>query len=165
MKMIQNKIYPLLLFIITLGLLVFASCTSNSTDPDIEEPDPAIEETTITLDNAGSNAYVVSSIEGEGASASLNQNNSAIQLKIGNRFTFINDGGASSHPLDFRNSESEKLLGQSNGSGIFDDNDEVDVRRNGDAISFTLTNELAAAFGDYICSFHPGMSASIMVMD
>lgn len=144
------------------------SCSGNSTGySDRESGEQAVitQDATITLNNVGSNAYVVTGIEGDGAIAMINQNNSPIELEIGKRFTFVNNGGAASHPLDFRDSEGVKLLGQSGADGQFDDDSDVNAELSGNNITFTLTPELADAFGLYICSFHPGMTASIRAVD
>lgn len=144
------------------------SCTGNSTGYSDREPgDPlaVTQDATITLNNAGTNAYVVTGIEGDGANAMINQNNSPIELEIGKRFTFVNNGGAASHPLDFRNSEGEKLLGQSGDDGQFDNDSGVNAEMSGNEITFTLTAELSEAFGLYICSFHPGMTATIRTVE
>lgn len=127
------------------------------------EQDPESDQavTSLTFDNMGATAYVVLGIDGEGATATLNEENTGIILRIGDRFRFDNEAGASNHPLDFRNSDREKLLGQSNGDGTFDDDTEVDVQSEGNIISFTLTSGLAAELNGYVCSFHPGMNGEI----
>ncbi|PWN07221.1 hypothetical protein [Rhodohalobacter mucosus] len=169
MNNLKRSLNAYLNFTLCAGLcLILISCSGNSTgysDTDPGDTDSVFQDASITLDNVGSNAYVVTAIEGDGASAMLNQNNSPIDLEIGKRFTFVNNGGAASHPLDFRNSEGEKLLGQSGADGRFDDDADVDAELNGNNITFTLTAELAEAFGLYICSFHPGMTASIRAVE
>lgn len=147
---------------------VLISCSGNSTGYSGTEPENPVtttQDAIITLNNVGSNAYVVTGIEGDGANAMINQNNSPIELEIGKRFTFVNNGGAASHPLDFRNIAGEKLLGQSGDDGQFDGDGDVNAELNGNDITFTLTPELADAFGLYICSFHPGMTATISAVD
>jgi len=147
---------------------IFAACSNNTTsveEPD-DNPDPETPSVTIiTLDNMGASAYVFISIEGEGADASLDEENADIELTIGDRFTFNNDAGASNHPLDFRNSDRDKLFGQSNASGLFDDDDNVDLIKDGNSISFTLTEGLASVLNDYVCSFHPGMNGGISTVE
>lgn len=150
-------------FIIAITLLLLNGCTSNTTSSESNEPDPALQEATITLDNNGANSYSVLSVDGNGVETETGTENPDIRLSVGGRYTFINRGGASSHPLDFRNSDRNKLLGQSNNSGLFDDDSSVNVQTEGDAITFTLTEELANQIADYICSFHPGMNGSVIV--
>lgn len=147
---------------------LFAACTSNSTSVEQpeENPDPEAPSVTIvTIGNMGASAYVFLTIDGEGADAPLNEDNAEIELTIGERFTFNNDAGASSHPLDFRNSDRDKLLGQSNAGGLFDEDNAVDLVKDGNSISFTLTAELASALNDYVCSFHPGMNGGISIVE
>lgn len=118
---------------------------------------------TIVLDNNGAQSYSVVSVDGDGAKANTETENPTIELTAGGRYTFVNRGGASSHPLDFRNEEREKVLGQSRDSGLFDDDSSINIQTDGDAITFTLTEELAEQITDYICSFHPGMNGSIIL--
>lgn len=152
----KTYIFTISTLLMMIFLLSFISCSNNSTSTSADETQPEPQnEAIITLDNNGANAYHVTNIEGEGAESELNTPNAEIALEIGGRYTFINNGGASSHPLDFRNDDNEKLLGQSNSSGSFDNDNEVNVTRNGDAITFTLTESLSEALFDYICSFHP----------
>lgn len=156
MKIFHTIATSILLMALSLSLI---SCTNSSTQTDIPD-DPDV--TTIEFDNMGATAYVVLSIEGDGASANLNEENAEISLRIGDRFRFNNTAGASNHPLDFRNSDRNKLLGQSNADGQFDDDSEVDIETDGNIISFTLTESLAAELNGYVCSFHPGMNGEIL---
>lgn len=154
---------PSLFILSSILFLIFtSSCTNNSTSTDNDEVNSEFE-STIRYDNSGAQAYLVTNIDGEGASAELDSANPELTLTIGGRYTFINSAGASSHPLDFRNKDGDKLLGQSNNSGIFDADESVNIVRNGDSITFTLTEELADELADYICAFHPGMNGSIVI--
>lgn len=153
----------LLIIVFTLTLL---SCSNNSTSADMQQQeDVAQTEASITLDNSGANSYLVTNITGEGADSELDSPNATITLEVGGRYTFVNDAGASSHPLDFRNSDRVKLLGQSNSFGSFDDDSEVNVTRTGDMITFTLSEGLSEELIDYICSFHPSMNGTISVSE
>jgi len=149
-------------------LLFAAACTSNTTDadttPEVDDPSET-EVNTITVDNMGATAYVFIGIDGEGASGELNRENAEIELRIGDRFIFDNESGASNHPLDFRNGDRNKLFGQSNADGSFDEDGDVDVVKDGNKISFTLTADLAAELSGYVCSFHPGMNGNIVITD
>jgi len=143
--------------------LIVSACTSNTTQTEM--PDESDDVTSIQIDNMGSTAYVILGIDGEGASANLNEENADLTLRVGDRFRFENVAGASNHPLNFRNSDRDKLLGQSNNDGLFDDDADVDVQSDGNSISFTLTSDLAAVLNDYVCSFHPGMTGGINTTD
>lgn len=158
------KLYTTLL-LLTFALL-FAGCSDNATsamnEPDPEEPPVVIEPVVITLENSGAQSYRIVTIDGDGAAAALNEDNVDITLQIGLRFTFVNTAGASSHPLDFRNDANEKLFGQSNASGMLNDEESIDVVKDGNSITFTLTDELAEVLANYVCSFHPGMGGKFI---
>jgi len=159
----MKNMKPFLLVLSSILLLIFIpSCTNNSTSTNNEEIETEFE-STIRYENSGAQAYLVTNIDGDGAFAELDSANPELTLTVGGRYTFINGAGASSHPLDFRNEDGDKLIGQSNNSGLFDSNDEVNLLRDGDSISFTLTEELADEIADYICAFHPGMNGSIVI--
>ncbi|MCC5912987.1 MAG: hypothetical protein JJU46_01320 [Balneolaceae bacterium] len=142
---------------------------SNSTDSgmdNIEDDDAPIEVSgVLTLENNGASAYVAVSLTGSGISAELETENPEINLEIGRRVTIINDAGASLHPLVLRNSDSETLLGQRSDRGSFSEDDGVDAIFEGNSITFTVTEQLAAELNDYICSFHPGMNGSITIAE
>lgn len=144
-----------------LTLLLFISCTSDTSSAMDDEP--AQLEGTVILENNGAQSYTINTINGDGISAETGTSNPSIILTVGGRYTFVNQAGASSHPLDFRNGDREKLFGQSNPSGQLDNDSDVDVVKNGDSITFTLTSSLAATIADYVCSFHPGMRGDIAV--
>lgn len=140
--------------IFAFSLLNCSNSTSNETD---SEPAEGI----VTLGNNGASSYTVQNIEGEGIRADEGAENGAIELEAGGRYSFNNMAGASNHPLDFRDASGEKLLGQSNRSGRFDSDEDVNVVREGNRITFTLTQLLAGEIAEYICSFHPDMNGSV----
>lgn len=159
--------FILTLTLVTFSLLLF-TCTNNVTSTESEEEmtdDPGVEQTRVTLDNVGSTAYVVTNIDGNGANAEQNKENTPIELKIGQRYTFTNSAGASNHPLGFRNADREYLIRQGNNSGAFGDDADVNVVKSGNDISFTLTDALAAQMVQYICAFHPDMTSEITVIE
>lgn len=165
MRKINPTLFYACLMLASYTFFVISCTNPTSADEDNDMGDPDIPEATITMDNIGAQSYTVTSVEGEGAGADQNTANPDITLTIGGRYTFVNDAGASSHPLDFRDADREKLFGQSNQSGTFDDDDAVELAKSGNSISFTLTNELAAELNDYICSFHPGMLGNVIVRE
>lgn len=120
---------------------------------------------TAVLENNGAQSYSVARIDGEGISSETGTANPSITLTVGGRYTFVNQAGAGSHPLDFRNGDRQKLFGQSNSDGSLDNDNAVDVVKNGDSITFTLTESLAASLADYICSFHPGMNGDLVLLN
>lgn len=122
-------------------------------------------EAMITLDNSGASAYIAISIDGDGATAAINTENPNITITKGGRYTFINSAGASSHPLDFRDRDGNKLFGQSRDEGSLENDPDIDVVRSGDSITFTLSDDLASQLSEYICFFHPGMNGSFSVIE
>jgi len=151
------------IFITTAFLLFVSGCSNSSTSPE-SEPD-VINEATITLNNSGASAYVAVSVEGSGVSATINADNPEISLTAGGRYTFINNGGASSHPFDFRDGSGNKLFGQSRDDGALENSSDINVVKNNNSITFTLTDDLASRLSDYICFFHPGMNGTFRVID
>ena len=160
-KKTVKKLSYISTFILT--LFIFISCTSTNTGSMEEENDQLSG--TLVLGNNGAQSYTVVSIAGDGISAETGTENPAINLTVGGRYTIVNQAGASSHPLDFRNGDRQKLFGQSNSSGQLDDNNDINVVESGDSITFTLTPSLAASLADYICSFHPGMNGDLVIAD
>src|SRR6056297_3626972 len=143
--------------------LIVSACTSNTTQTEM--PDESDDVTSIQIDNMGSTAYVILGIDGEGASANLNEENADLTLRVGDRFRFENVAGASNHPLDFRNSDRDKLLGQSNADGLLDDDSDVNVVIDGNILSFTHTEEVADELKGYVYLFHPSMNGTITTTD
>ncbi|WP_367127331.1 fasciclin domain-containing protein [Mongoliibacter sp.] len=119
---------------------------------------------TITLDNVGASAYVITSIDGDGASAELDTENTAITLQSGLRYTFVNNGG-SAHPLDFRDSDGNILLAQGDQDGSFEDDSNVAFEVDGDNVSFTVTEDFANELAVYRCTAHASMEGEIIITE
>ncbi|MDR9415025.1 MAG: fasciclin domain-containing protein [Gracilimonas sp.] len=119
------------------------------------------EVTQVEIDNVGASAWEFTSIDGNGATAELNTENTNISLEIGQRYTFVNNGG-SAHPLDFRNESGDILLSQGGSDGSFEGDSNVDFQIEGNNISFTLTEDLAAEIFSYYCSIHSAMNGSVL---
>lgn len=148
---------------IIFSVTIFAiSCGSNITETEMDET--VLEGAIVTLQNSGSQSYIISSIDGDGVTAEIGTDNPDMIIEIGRRYTFQNEAGASSHPLEFRNADRNVLFGQ-RGTGLFGDNPDVNVVLSGDAVTFTLTAELATVLADYVCSFHPGMNGGISTVE
>lgn len=118
--------------------------------------------TEITINNVGASAWIVTSINGNNASATLNENNTNINLATGARYTFINLGSGP-HPLDFRNSQNTVLLSEGSSTGTFESDTDVNFVVEGNRVSFTLTAGLAAEIAKYFCTFHGSMNGTITV--
>lgn len=116
---------------------------------------------TITLDNEGFSAWVVTELEDTDVDVEQQVSNPEIELTEGTRYIFENNGG-SAHPLGFRDEEGNALLSQSN-TGEFEDSDSVNWTDEGDFVEFTLTSELADRMSEYYCTVHPQMVGNIVV--
>ncbi len=118
----------------------------------------------ITLNNSGASAYLATDIEGEGIEAELEENNPDIQLTLGGRYTFINNGG-SNHPLDFRDGDGNILLAQGEQTGSFESDEAVNFVVDGNEVTFTLTETLADEIAVYRCTVHGAMNGNIIVVE
>ena len=109
-------------------------------------------------------AWLISDIEGQNASASINSKNARLSLSKGLRYKFINAGGVS-HPLDFRDSNGGYLLTQDTISGKYEEDGEVDFAFNSGegSVAFTISDELAAELGSYNCTIHVPMTGDLSV--
>lgn len=118
---------------------------------------------TITLNNEGASAWVVTSVEDRNNEDIEEQvSNGDIQVSEGTRYRFINNGG-SAHPLAFRDSDGTDLLTQS-GTGEFESSDAVNWTDEGGEVEFTVTSELAGRMDEYYCTFHPSMVGDVVVI-
>ncbi len=118
---------------------------------------------TITINNVGSSAWVVETIDGEGASADTGVENTAITLQEGLRYTIVNLG-ANNHPLQLRDASGNVLVA-AQGNGELQNYEPANVIVNEDegSITFTLTGELAERIATYNCTPHAAMEGDIIV--
>jgi endonuclease YncB( thermonuclease family) len=72
----------------------------------------------------------------------------------------VENRGAGSHPLAFRDASGDALLTQ-DGTGAFEDDPDVNWVDTGDVVEFTLTGALAAELDSYGCEVHPSMAGDI----
>ena len=118
---------------------------------------------TITLNNVGSSAWVVEEIDGDGASANLNTENTTLTLQYGLRYTVVNLGDPN-HPFQFRNDDGDILIAaQGNGSLQDYEPANVIVDDNEGTITFTLAGNLAEWVATYNCAPHAAMEGEIIV--
>lgn len=146
------------LWIISISITLLALGLAQETSTQETEAD-----VTITIDNRGASAYVVTEVSGAEAVAELTTDNSTWTLEVGKRYRIINNGGAG-HPLQLRGEEGV-LLSQLSGTGSASSlqSDEAIAFESDEAgISFTLTEELAQVLTSYRCAYHPGMTGSII---
>lgn len=155
MKLLLNRN----LFLVGLLLLTtLVSCQDEDNEPVV---DPNEIAATISLNNVGASAYIIESVDGEGASATTGAENVSIELQTGRRYRFVNNAGTG-HPIEFLSSSNDLLLAQNNQTGSFESDGAVNFMVEGDKVTFTLTSELAAEIAKYRCSFHPGMMGPII---
>ena len=118
-------------------------------------------DTTVTVDNVASSAYILTASEGENV-AELGSNNAAWTLQVGHRYRIVNNGELLFHPFELRSDE-DILLAQSDTEGMFEKNPGVNFVSDDAGVSFTLTPELAEVLTSYRCAFHPRMTGTIAV--
>ena len=116
---------------------------------------------TLTLDNVFANAWEVTSVDGEGATADVGAENPEIGLRVGGRYA-VRNTAEENHPLAFRDADGRPLLSQS-GRGSFESDDAVGWTDEDGTVSFTLTPDLAAAMAEYVCTLHSSMAAPVAV--
>lgn len=144
-------------FIFGTGLV---QAETDTVSPQSTGENTAEPEATIRIDVTAPLAWEVTSVEGDAAEAETNEDNPRISLLTDTRYTFVNDAGRYSHPLEFRDADGEPLLSQP-ATGSFENDDNVAWVNEGDRVSFTLTRPLADRIADYICTKHGSMNGPI----
>jgi|GEM_PF-1172726 hypothetical protein len=107
---------------------------------------------TVTLDNEGASAWRATDVEGSDDVAETGTDNPTLSLTEGVRYQFVNNGW-SAHPLEFQDGNGGALLSQ-NREGSYESNADVNWVDNETEIAFTVTGDLAAELGAYICTTH-----------
>ncbi|HET8860042.1 hypothetical protein [Marivirga sp.] len=157
----MNPFKRILLFLPV--LLIAFSCEDDMEDVmnnDGNQDDNGVNIVEMTVGNSGASAYFVSEINGNEEVTSLNEDNSTWALTVGTRYE-LNVTGASAHPFALRDTNNEILLSMNSTDGSFEGNADVNFQISGSNFSFTLTQELADALDNYVCTIHLGMSGSI----
>ena len=114
-------------------------------------------EVSVSIDNVGVSAWEVT--DADAGVAPLNRENPALRLRVGTRYT-VENGGWSSHPFALRDADGDLLLTQGSG-GSFADDPAVGWTDDGVEVAFTVTEDLAAAAANYVCTVHPSMEGAI----
>lgn len=153
--------YFTLLLLSSMLLLSCKSDSSSSDDDGIPTPDPNAD-ITVVIDNVGSSSWEVTSVSGDNNTAATGQNNATLNLVVGQRYRFTNNGG-SAHPLGFRNSNDQYLIAQGSTGGSFESDADVDFVSDANGITFTLTQSLADAMATYRCTIHASMEGSVTI--
>ena len=116
---------------------------------------------TITIDNVGATAYVLTDAEGASV-AEVGVENAAWTLQVGERYRVVNNGELLFHPLELR-SDTDVLLAQGNPEGMLEGDAEINFLSDDDGVTFTLTPELAKLLTTYRCTYHSAMTGPIVV--
>jgi len=127
-----------------------------------DEGESAVD-TTLTLDNVGSGAWVITDIAGDSVTALSGEENPTIELEEGSRYRIKNEGWGA-HPLAFERADGTVLLSQ-DGDGSFEADESVEWMDDGDTLEFTLTDELASELDRYICTIHSLMEGTVTIAD
>jgi plastocyanin len=114
-------------------------------------------EVSVSIDNVGVSAWEVT--DADAGVAPLDRENPTLRLRVGTRYT-VENGGWSSHPLALRDADGNLLLTQGSG-GAFADDPAVGWTDDGATVAFTVTEDLAAAAANYVCTVHPSMEGTI----
>lgn len=116
---------------------------------------------TITIDNVGSTAYVLTDTEGASV-AEVGVENAAWTLQVGQRYRVVNNGELRFHPLELR-SDTGVLLAQGDLEGTLEGDAEINFVSDDEGVTFTLTPELAELLTTYRCTYHSAMTGPIVV--
>lgn len=147
------------------SLLVFTALLSSCSDNNsISDSMSDLEvSAVITINNVGSSAWIVESIDGEGASAETGIENTPITLDEGKRYRFVNLGAAN-HPFELRDSDGEVLIAAAGNGDLQNDVDiNVELNSTEGSIEFTLTDKLTEKVSTYNCQPHPSMVGDIII--
>lgn len=140
-------------------LLVSVIAACGPADTSNEGPDEV--DVTITLDNEGASAWLITAVTAEDV-AQTDVPNPTWTLEPGKRYRIVNNGGAA-HPFALRDSRDQDLLSQETGqTGSVEADAAINYLEDDGGVTFTFTGALAAADGVYyICTFHPSMRGAI----
>ena len=115
---------------------------------------------TLTLTNVGASAWRVA--EADENVAEQGVDNPELMLTVGTRYTFDVSGVNSSvHPLDFRAEDDTVLLSQGS-EGELEGDEAIRFEASDEAVSFTLTPELADRLARYHCTVHASMVGNVV---
>lgn len=117
----------------------------------------------IGFTNVDASAWEVTEVAGDASRDDVvvsGGENPELALVEGVTYTFTNLPG-SAHPLAIRDADDNRLLTQA-GTGEFEDDPDVGWTDTGEAVTFTLTADLASATAGYICTIHSAMAGPIV---
>ncbi len=126
-------------------------------------PDEEEVSASITIENQGSEAWVINEIDGDGASGETGEENTTLTLEEDLRFT-VENLGSGGHPFQLRDSDGEVLIAAAENGELQDYEDaNVVIEDDGRFITFTLTGELANRVATYNCEPHAAMEGDLTV--
>jgi hypothetical protein len=114
----------------------------------------------LVIDNVGASAWVVTTDE-TGAVAPLDEENPTMTFEVGQRYAVLNRGW-DFHPFALRAGDDTPLLSQAT-TGEFESDDDVAWTDEGQALGFTMTQELADRVNYYICTVHSSMRGGVEI--
>lgn len=116
---------------------------------------------TITINNQGTSAWEVTSVQGASGVAQTGTENPTLTLEVGTRYRIDNDGGGA-HPFGVQDANDEYLLRQESGqSGSLEDDADINYQEDADGVTFTYTQSLDDATETYRCTVHPSMEGDV----
>jgi len=116
---------------------------------------------TVSLKSVRTTAWELTDVEGPEEVAPTGEQNPALTLRVGTRYTFENPD-VNFHPLAFRDENDNQLLSQ-RGRGRFEDDADVNWIDEDETLVFTLTEDLAEQLDDYVCVLHPRMNGLVEI--
>ena len=148
--------------------------TGGGTGGDTTEPDEGTDGETptdgemsaeisgaqLTIDNVGVSAWEVTRDE-TGSVAETGTENPTMTFEVGQRYAVTNDGWGQ-HPFAVETGDGTALLSQSpDEEGDFEGDADVGWVDEGEQLSFTFTESLAAEAATYRCTVHPSMEGDV----
>jgi hypothetical protein len=130
------------------------TATPTATPTPTPTATPTPEPASVTIDNEGISAWVVTA-DGSGSVAPTDERNPTLTFAVGRRYVIENDGW-SAHPFALRRADDTPLLSQ-DADGTYEDSLAVEWRDDGDTLAFTMSADLAADLDYYVCTVHPSM--------
>lgn len=135
--------------LVTLVLLALSKVLAQADSADV----------TVTVDNVGATAYVLTDVIGENV-GEVEAENTAWTLQVGRRYRVVNNGELLFHPFELR-SDIDVLLAQGDLEGTLEGDAGVDFVSDDMGVTFTLTPKLAELLTNYRCTYHPTMTGTI----
>ena len=132
----------------------------NGETPTDGEMSAEISGAGLTIDNVGVSAWEVTQDE-TGSVAETGAENPTMTFEVGQRYAVTNDGWGQ-HPFAVETGDGTALLSQGrDADGEFEGDADVGWADEGEQLSFTFTESLAAEATTYRCTIHPSMEGDV----